>query len=354
MKALVLAGGKGTRLRPITFAMPKQLIPVANKPILFYVLQHIQDAGIEEVGVIVSPETACQIQEAVGLNFPCLHLTYIEQLEPLGLAHAVVVARDFLGDEPFLMYLGDNLIDQGVADLVKTFEDSGADAVILLKQLDDPRMFGVAVLDESGQVVRLVEKPKVPPSNLGLVGVYLFSPAIHKAIDGIEPSWRGELEITDAIQRLVEDGKPVRSFILDGWWLDTGKKDDLLEANRTVLDQVTQRDIRGLVDEGSRLIGRVSIADGAAVQNSVVRGPVVIGTGTLIKDSIVGPYTSIGERCQIESSTLQDCVIMDGAHIEGVERVEESIVGKNVSVRRPAGDFRALRLMVGDEAEVLL
>ena len=354
MKALVLAGGKGTRLRPITFAMPKQLIPVANKPILFYVLQHIQDAGIEEVGVIVSPETACQIQQTVGLNFPGLRLTYIQQIEPLGLAHAVVVARDFLGDEPFLMYLGDNLIDQGVADLVKTFEDSGADAVILLKQLDDPRMFGVAVLDESGQVVRLVEKPKVPPSNLGLVGVYLFSPAIHEAIDGIEPSWRGELEITDAIQRLVEDGKPVRSFILDGWWLDTGKKDDLLEANRTVLDQVTQRDIRGLVDEGSRLIGRVSIADGAAVQNSVVRGPVVIGTGTLIKDSIVGPYTSIGERCQIESSTLQDCVIMDGAHIEGVERVEESIVGKNVSVRRPAGDFRALRLMVGDEAEVLL
>jgi glucose-1-phosphate thymidylyltransferase len=354
VKALVLAGGKGTRLRPITFAMPKQLIPVANKPILFYVLQHIQDAGIQDVGVIVSPETACQIRDAVGANFPRLNLTYIEQLQPLGLAHAVVVARDFLGRDPFLMYLGDNLINQGVSGLVKTFEDSGADAVILLKQLDDPRMFGVAVLDQSGKVVRLVEKPKVPPSNLGLVGVYLFSAAIHDAIDRIEPSWRGELEITDAIQRLVEDGRPVQSLILENWWLDTGKKDDLLEANRTVLDELTERDIRGLVDEGSRLIGRVSISVGADIQNSVVRGPAVIGAGTLIKDSIVGPYTSIGEHCRVESSTLQDCVIMDGARIEGVERIEESIVGKNVSVRRPVGDFRALRLMVGDHAEVLL
>jgi glucose-1-phosphate thymidylyltransferase len=354
MKALVLAGGKGTRLRPLTYAMPKQLIPVANQPILFYVLRHIEQAGIEDVGVIVSPETGGQIEEAVAGNFPGLRLRYIVQDEPLGLAHAVLVARDFLGDEPFLMYLGDNLINQGVGEFMTTFETSGADAVILLKELDDPRMFGVAVVDGEGHVVRLVEKPKEPPSNLGLVGVYLFSPEIHTAIASIKPSWRGELEITDAIQWLVENGRYVKSFVLDEWWLDTGKKDDLLEANRTVLDGLACREANGYVDEASRIIGRVVIAEGARIEDSVVRGPVVIGAGTVVRSSSVGPYSSIGERCLIDGSAVQDCVIMDGARIENVDRIEESIVGRNVSVRRPASQSRALRLMLGDQAEVLI
>ena len=354
MKALVLAGGKGTRLRPLTYAMPKQLIPVANQPILFYVLKHIEDAGIEDVGVVVSPETGWQIEEAVADNFPGLKLRYIVQDQPRGLAHAVLVARDFLSDDPFLMYLGDNLINQGVGDLIASFEAANVDAVILLKELEDPRMFGVAVVDERGEVIRLVEKPKEPPSNLGLVGVYLFSPAIHKAIASIKPSWRNELEITDAIQWLVENGNPVKSFVLDEWWLDTGKKDDLLEANRTVLDGLSCRDVAGYVDETSRIIGRVVIAAGARIEDSVIRGPAVIGAGTLVRCSSVGPYTSVGKRCTIEASTLQDCVIMDGARIEGVERIEESIVGRDVSVRRPATQSRALRLMLGDQAEVLI
>jgi glucose-1-phosphate thymidylyltransferase len=354
MKALVLSGGKGTRLRPITYAIPKQLIPVANRPILFYVLQHIQNAGIEDVGVVVSPETGCQIRDAVGDNFPSLNLEYIVQAEPLGLAHAVVVAREFLGDDSFLMYLGDNLISQGVGGLVDAFERSGADATILLKHLDDPRMFGVAVVDAEGRIERLIEKPADPPSDLGLVGVYLFSSAIHQAISEIEPSWRGELEITDAIQRLVESGRRVDSHVLDTWWLDTGKKDDLLEANRTVLDEIEGRQVCGQVDDCSRIIGRVSIEAGASIENSLVRGPVVIGAGTCIRNSSIGPYTSVGRDCVIDTSTVQDCVIMDGARIAFVDRVEESIVGKNVSVRRPEGHSRALRLMIGDEAEVLL
>jgi glucose-1-phosphate thymidylyltransferase len=334
--------------------MPKQLIPVANQPILFYVLRHIEDAGIQDVGVVVSPETGGQIEEAVADNFPGLRLRYIVQDEPLGLAHAVLTSRDFLADDPFLMYLGDNLINQGVGDLLQAFDAASADAVILLKELEDPRMFGVAVVDDQGHIVRLVEKPKEPPSNLGLVGVYLFSPAIHTAIANIKPSWRNELEITDAIQWLVENGNPVKSLVLNEWWLDTGKKDDLLEANRIVLDALSCRDVAGCMDEKSRIIGRVVIAGGARIEDSVIRGPVVIGAGTVVRCSSVGPYTSVGERSLIEASTLQDCVIMDGACIENVERIEESIVGRDVSVRRPASQFRALRLMLGDKAEVLI
>jgi glucose-1-phosphate thymidylyltransferase len=319
-----------------------------------YPLRHIQDAGIRDVGVVVSPETGGQIEEAVGDNFPGLCLRYIVQDEPKGLAHAVLTARDFLADDPFLMYLGDNLINQGVSGLIAEFEATQPDAIILLKELEDPRMFGVAVVDGTGQVVRLVEKPKEPPSNLGLVGVYLFSPAIHIAISQIQPSWRGEFEITDAIQWLVENGNPVKSFVLDEWWLDTGKKDDLLEANRTVLDSLACREVRGYVDETSRITGRVVIEAGARIEDSVVRGPVVIGSGTIVRCSSVGPYTSVGDNCLIQTSTVQDCVIMDAARIENVERIEESIVGRSVSVRRPEGQFRALRLMLGDQAEVLI
>lgn len=354
MKALVLAGGKGTRLRPLTYTTAKQLIPVANRPILHYVLQHIREAGIQDVGMVVSPETGPQVRQALDQSGLGLRLTYIVQEQPLGLAHAVKTAKTFLADQPFVMYLGDNLIGHGIRRLVETFERSTPDALVLLKEVNDPRMFGVAELDEKGQVRRLVEKPKDPASRLALVGVYLFGPAIHDAIAGLEPSWRGELEITDAIQRLVDRGRAVHSAVLESWWLDTGKKDDLLEANRVVLDEWIQRDIRGAVDGASQLIGRIVLDEGAIVRRSQIRGPVVVGAGTTIEDAFIGPYTSIGLGCTITGSSLEHCLLLDGVRVEHVQRLEDSIIGKGAVVRRLHGDHRAIRLMVGDDAEVLL
>ena len=354
MKALVLAGGKGTRLRPLTYTTAKQLIPVANRPILYYVMKHIHDAGIHDVGVVVSPETGQQIRQALDQLSLDLRLTYIVQDQPLGLAHAVKTARPFLGDQAFVMYLGDNLIGQGIRRLLETFEQSAPDALVLLKEVNDPRMFGVAELDGKGKVRRLIEKPKDPASNLALVGVYLFGPAIHEAIDRLEPSWRGELEITDAIQRLVDRGGTVHSAVLESWWLDTGKKDDLLEANRVVLDEWIQRDVRGAVDEASQLIGRVVLETGAVVKRSQIRGPAVVGAGTSIEDAFIGPYTSIGLGCTITASSLEHCLLLDGVRVEDVQRLEDSIIGKGAVVRRLHGDHRAIRLMLGDDAEVLL
>jgi glucose-1-phosphate thymidylyltransferase len=354
MKGLVLSGGKGTRLRPLTYTTAKQLIPVANRPILYYVMQHIQDAGIEDVGVIISPETGTQIKEALTRARFDLKLTFILQEQPLGLAHAVKVARSYLGNDPFIMYLGDNLIGDGINQLVGSFLQSNADAVILLKEVPDPRMFGVAEVDTDGHVRRLVEKPKEPPSNLALVGVYVFSPAIHEAINEIKPSRRGELEITDAIQRLLEKGHNVQSLILQGWWLDTGKKDDLLEANRVILDEWVKRDVQGMADTESNLVGRVVLEEGAQVRSSEVRGPAVIGRETVIEGAFIGPYTSIGRGCRIKNSVLEHCVVMDEVVIEGVSRLEDSILGRNSVVRRQSSDHRVLKLMLGDHAEVLL
>lgn len=353
MKALVLAGGTGTRLRPLTYTVAKQLIPVANRPILFYVMQHIREAGIQDVGVIISPETGSQIREYLSRNSE-LNLTYILQEQPLGLAHAVRCARDYLQDDPFVMYLGDNLIGQGIREFVEGFQTRKADAVILLKEVEDPKMFGVAEVDRSGRIRRLIEKPKESPSNLALVGVYMFSPRIHDAIAEIKPSWRGELEITDAIQKLLEKGGVVQSSVLKSWWLDTGKKDDLLEANRIVLDEWTQRETKGVVDAGSRLVGRVVLEEGAEVRRSEVRGPAVVGQGTIIEDAFIGPYTSIGPGCTIKNSALEHCVVLEGVKVEGVERLADSILGRNSLVRRISGNYQALRLMIGDDAEVLL
>jgi glucose-1-phosphate thymidylyltransferase len=354
MKALVLAGGKGTRLRPLTYTTAKQLIPVANRPILYYVMEHLHDAGIQDVGVVISPETGRQIRQALDqLGFD-LRLTYIVQEQPLGLAHAVKTAQPFLGDQPFVMYLGDNLIGDGIRPLLESFERSAPDALVLLKEVTDPRMFGVAELDGKGNVRRLIEKPKDPASNLALVGVYLFGPAIHEAIDRLEPSWRGELEITDAIQGLVDRGRAVHSAVLEGWWLDTGKKDDLLEANRVVLDEWIQRDVRGAVDDASQLIGRVVLEGGAVMKRSQIRGPAVVGAGTIIEDAFIGPYTSIGSDCSITASTLEHCVLFDRVRVEGVQRLEDSIIGTGAVVRRLHGRHQAVRLMLGDDAEVLL
>jgi len=354
LKALVLCGGKGTRLRPLTHTLAKQLVPVANRPILHYVMEQIADVGIREVGVIISPETGEQIKTALAGNPWGFNLTFIVQPEPKGLAHAVQVAQDFLGDDPFLMYLGDNLIGESIKRFVDTFNSSQPDAMILLKEVEDPHMFGVAEVDEEGNVRRLVEKPKEPPSRLALIGVYLFSPVIHQAISEIKPSFRGELEITDAIQRLLSQGGEIKSFVLEGWWLDTGKKDDLLAANRVVLDEWIQRNLVGTVDEKSQVTGRVTIGSGAQVINSVIRGPVIIGEDTRVVDAFVGPFTSIGNRCIVEKTAVEHTVVLEGARLSGIERIEDSVIGRGAVVRGGHANHRALRLMIGDDAEVCL
>lgn len=352
MKALVLAGGRGTRLRPLTYTIAKQLVPVANRPIIHYVMEQISRAGIKDVGIIISPDTGEQIKESLAKNPWGLDFSFILQKEPKGLAHAVMVAQDFLGEDPFLMYLGDNLIGQDIKGFVDEFQTSQPEAMILLKEVEDPRLFGVAEVDGARNVKRLVEKPKEPPSNLALVGIYLFSPLIHEAISQIKPSFRGELEITDAIQKLLEKDKTVKSFILKRWWLDTGKKDDLLEANRIVLDELVKEDLRGEIDEESKVVGRVFLAEGAQVKSSTIRGPAVIGEGTVIEGSFIGPYTSIGNNCIIGNAALEHSVILDGARIADIERLEDSVVGRNAVVSKGFSNSKALRLMVGDDAEV--
>ena len=354
MKALVLAGGKGTRLRPLTYTIPKQLIPVANRPILHYVLDQIAEVGIRDVGVIISPETGSSIRESLAPNPWQLNLRFIVQPEPLGLAHTVLTAREFLGDAPFLMYLGDNLMGQGIKGFVEAFQRTQPGALILLKEVGDPTMFGVADVDGDGCIRRLVEKPKNPTSNLALVGVYLFSPTIHKSIETIEPSWRGELEITDAIQELLNTGERVESYVLESWWLDTGKKDDLLEANRVILDECTRYEVRGEIDGQSRIVGRVLVEEGATIIRSEVRGPVAIGSLAVIEDAFIGPYTSIGHNCRIKKASLEHTVVLEGACIENVMRIEDTILGRNACVRKSQRNHQAFRLMIGDDAEVLL
>lgn len=352
MKAIVLSGGKGTRLRPLTYTGAKQLVPIANRPILSYVLDNISKVGIKEVGIIISPETGAEVRETMGDGSRWgINITYIMQAEPRGLAHAVLTAAPFLGSDPFVMYLGDNLIGCGIEKFVDTFTSTKADAVILLKPVDNPQAFGVAQADADGRIVCLEEKPKNPKSNLALVGVYIFSPEIHRAIANIKPSARGELEITDAIQELITRGAPVHSHIIDTWWLDTGKKDDLLAANTIVLDEWFKRDIRGTV-ENSTVTGRVTVEEGAVIRNSTLRGPIVVGSNAVIEDSFIGPFTSVGSDTRVYKSIVEHSVILSGAELDHVDRLEDSLIGRNAKVKKCHDKHEALRLMIGDDSVV--
>jgi glucose-1-phosphate thymidylyltransferase len=350
MKALVLSGGKGTRLRPLTFTCAKQLIPVANKPILGYVLDQVQETGITQVGIITAPETQNNVRDyvkdGVQWNFK---VQYIPQ-EPLGLAHAVKTAQPFLGDDPFVMCLGDNVTGQGIVSFVEKFQNENLDALIILKEVDDPSRFGIAQLDSEGNIVRLVEKPKTPMGNLAIIGTYLFSNKVHQAIEHIKPSWRGELEITDAVQEMVNMGFKVKAEILNTWWLDTGKKDDILSANAKILDEYIHQNVKGQV-ENSTIEGRVNIAEGAKVVNSTIRGPSVIGKNALVEDSFIGPFTSVGENSIVGNSHVEYSVLLENVTVENVERLEDSLIGKNAKVTRNR-KASTIKLHIGDYSEV--
>lgn len=353
MKALVLSGGKGTRLRPITHTSAKQLVPIANKPVLFYGLEAIRDAGITEVGVIVG-DTADEVRAAVGDGSKFgLRVTYIPQEAPLGLAHCVLIARDFLGDDSFVMYLGDNFIIDGIAALVEEFLTLQPDSEVLLTKVQDPTQFGVAELDSSGRIVRVEEKPREPKSDLALVGVYMFGPSIHDAISKLTPSWRGELEITDAIGVLIAEGKDVRSHLISGYWKDTGRVEDMLECNRMVLDTVQAR-IYGAVDGESEIVGRVVVEAGAQVVRSHLVGPLVVGAGARITDSYVGPFTSIGPDCGLDSTEIEYSIVMEGSVINGVRRIRDSLVGKYADISPTVAVARAHQLVVGDHSKIRL
>jgi glucose-1-phosphate thymidylyltransferase len=353
LKGLILSGGAGTRLRPITHTSAKQLVPVANKPVLFYGIEALVEAGIGEIGIIIAPETGQEIRNAVGDGSVFgAEVTYIEQQAPLGLAHALLTAEEFLGRNPFVMYLGDNLLRDGIVELVEAFRASGPEALILLTRVEDPSAYGVAEL-EGERVVRLVEKPKDPPSDLALVGVYMFSPAIFEAAHSIEPSARGELEITDAIDALIEGGKRVEPHIVTGWWKDTGRLEDMLEANRLVLEDL-ETSIEGeLVD--TEVEGRVVIEKGARLERCRVRGPAVIAAGARLSDSYVGPYTSIGSDVVVEGSEIEHSIVLAGSRIQDLPaRMEASLLGRDVSLTRSGRVPKTMQFLVGDHAEIAI
>lgn len=351
MKGLILSGGKGTRLRPLTYTSAKQLVPVANKPVLFYAIEALAAAGIREVGIVVG-DTQAEIRAAVGDGSTWnVNVTYIEQDAPRGLAHAVLISEAFIAGEPFVVYLGDNLLNKGISGFVEEFVREAPAAQILLARVADPQMFGVAEL-ENGRVVRLIEKPKEPRSDLALVGVYMFSPAVFDSVKVIRPSFRNELEITDAIQNLIDRGLEVRPHIVDGWWKDTGKLDDMLEANRLILDTIARR-IEGSVDAESRVEGKVIIEAGAVIERSVVRGPAIIGARARIINAYIGPFTSIMNDVEIRDSEVEHSIILEGSTISNlVSRVEDSLIGKNVRIYRLPVKPSAYRFMLGDNSEV--
>jgi glucose-1-phosphate thymidylyltransferase len=351
LKGLILSGGRGTRLRPITYTSAKQLVPVANKPVLFFGIEAMADAGIEDIGIIIAPETGDEIRAAAGDGSQFgVRLTYIVQDEPAGLAHAVLTAEPFLGTSPFVMYLGDNLLQGGMTDLVKAFKEHEPDALILLTPVPDPQNYGVAELSD-GRVTRLVEKPPEPNTDLALCGVYMFTAGVHDAARAITPSGRGELEITDAIQHLVDSGARVEPHVVQGWWKDTGRLDDMLEANRLVLDTILPSVEGEMIDSTTH--GRVIIERGARLERSTVRGPAIVGAGARLVDCYIGPYTAVGPGCVIENAEVEHSILLEGSSVRGLDgRMEASLLGRNVAIGRSTGQPRAFRFMVGDNSEI--
>ncbi|UCE41968.1 MAG: glucose-1-phosphate thymidylyltransferase [Candidatus Aminicenantes bacterium] len=351
MKGLILSGGKGTRLRPLTFTQAKQLVPVANKPVLFYGIEALKEAGISDIGIIVG-DTKDEIKQATGDGSRWdLNITYIEQEAPLGLAHAVKISEEFLKDEHFVMYLGDNILKSGITSLVEEFQQKKPNSLILLTEVPNPQMFGVAEL-EGGRVVRLVEKPKKPASNLALVGVYMFDAHIYEAVKAIKPSWRNELEITDAIQYLVEHGFEVQPHLVTGWWKDTGKLEDILEANRLILETLSGSNL-GHVDDTSKINGQVVIEQGVSVKNSIIRGPVIIGENSEITDSYIGPFTSIQNNCKIILTEIEHSIVLEKSEIVEVgSRIDESLIGREVKIFKCPPKPSVYRFMVGDKSEI--
>jgi glucose-1-phosphate thymidylyltransferase len=353
MKGLILSGGKGTRLYPITYTRAKQLVPVANKPVLFRVIEAIRDAGIDDIGIVVG-DTAHEIKEAVGTGRRWgTKITYIQQDEPLGLAHAVKVSRDYLGDDRFVMFLGDNVIEGGISGLISEFRHSDYDSQIVLTPVENPSRYGVAELDpDTRRIIRLVEKPRNPPSNLILVGIYMFNEHIWEAVGAITPSWRGELEITDAIQYLVDKGYNVHPYVHRGWWIDTGEPGEMLEANDLVLDEV-EHSIDGYVDRDSQVNGKVTIEKGAEIINSRVRGPAIIGEDTRIVNSYVGPFTSIYHNVYIENSEIEHSIVLEHSQIIDIPyRIEDSLIGRKSQITRSPIKPKALKMTLGDHSTV--
>ncbi len=353
MKGLVLCAGKGTRLRPLTYTTAKHLIPVANRPVIQYTLDFMKDAGVKQIAIVVSPENKDLFREVLkdGSEFG-LSIEYVVQEQPKGIAHAVYQAKDFIADDPFLMVLGDNLIFEDIKPAVEEFDRSQENAVVLLAHVQDPRAYGVAVL-EDGKIKYVVEKPKEPPSDLAIVGVYMFRKDVFKAIENIKPSWRGELEITDAIDYLVKNGYSVKAHIITGWWKDTGKPEDLLEANRKILDNMKQEYLHGQVDKNSTIQGRVCIGQGSIITGSLIRGPVIIGNNCSITNSYIGPYTAVGNNVSLENCEIENSILMDQSNIKNVTtRIDSSILGKGVKVFQNGGFPKAARLVVGDLSSI--
>ena len=351
MKGLILSGGKGTRLYPLTYTCAKQLVPVANKPVLFRVIESIQEAGITEIGIVVG-DTAPEIREAVGDGSRWgVKITYLAQEAPLGLAHAVKISQDFIGDARFVMFLGDNVIQGGISTLIRQFESSDCNSQIVLTRVAHPQQYGVAVL-KNGAILRLVEKPRDPPSDLALVGIYMFDHNVFEAVNAIKPSWRNELEITDAIQYLVDHGSAVHPYIHTGWWIDTGAPGDMLDANRLVLDELVPK-VEGYVDRDSKLIGKVTIQKGAEVIGSVIRGPAIIGEETRIVNAYVGPFTSIYHHVLVEKSEIEHSIVLEHSRIVDIpQRIENSLIGRNVEVVRSPLLPRAYKMTLGDHSKV--
>lgn len=352
MKGLILSGGKGTRLYPLTYTRAKQLIPVANKPVLVRVIEAIRDAGVSEIGMVVG-HTAPEIEEALGDGSRWgVSLSYIQQESPDGLAHAVKIARDFLENEPFVMFLGDNVIEGGISQLIRDFADNDWNSQIVLKEVENASAYGVALLRPNGSIERLIEKPEAPPSNLALVGIYMFDHHVFEAVDAIQPSARGEYEITDAIQWLIDHGHTVFPHIHRGWWIDTGKPTDMLEANSHVLEEIVPSVAKSAeIDTRSTVDSRVTVQEGARIVNSILRGPTVIGQDTLIENSYIGPFTSIYHSCQIRNCEIERSIILEESRVIDIDRtLRDSLVGRNASVKRSAVKPSGIKMNLGDHS----